>query len=244
MGLLVEGPHQATVDAIVLDVEGTKVEALHARPDGGALGGVVLMVDVHGLRPLFEEVCRRLATHGLAVCAPEPFARVDPGERSRLDPAGRMSLVSEFADDIVLGDLAEAADHLAASDDVGSVTALGFCMGGYYALKAAATGRFERAVIFYGMVRTPPMWEGPGHASPLLTAGAACPTLAIFGDADPWTPPDDLDALRQAWSGQRDHKVVVYRGADHGFVHDPDRPAHLPDAAADAWHRALAFLLE
>jgi carboxymethylenebutenolidase len=38
--------------------------------------------------------------------------------------------------------------------------------------------------------------------------------------------------------------VVVYRGADHAFVHDPDRPGHRPDDAADAWHRTLAFLLD
>jgi carboxymethylenebutenolidase len=37
--------------------------------------------------------------------------------------------------------------------------------------------------------------------------------------------------------------VVVYPGAEHGFVHDPERAAHRPDDAADAWRRALAFLL-
>ena len=37
-------------------------------------------------------------------------------------------------------------------------------------------------------------------------------------------------------------EVVRYEGADHGFVHDPSRPAHRPDDAADAWSRALAFL--
>ena len=37
---------------------------------------LVLHPDVMGLRPLFEDLCRRLATHGLAVCAPEPFARL------------------------------------------------------------------------------------------------------------------------------------------------------------------------
>jgi carboxymethylenebutenolidase len=36
--------------------------------------------------------------------------------------------------------------------------------------------------------------------------------------------------------------VLRYEGAEHGFVHDPGRPTHRPDDAADAWDKALAFL--
>jgi carboxymethylenebutenolidase len=36
--------------------------------------------------------------------------------------------------------------------------------------------------------------------------------------------------------------VVVYDDAEHGFVHAPERDAHRPDDAADAWRRVLAFL--
>ena len=36
--------------------------------------------------------------------------------------------------------------------------------------------------------------------------------------------------------------VVRYEGADHGFVHDPSRPTHRPDDAADAWRRVIGFL--
>jgi carboxymethylenebutenolidase len=50
-------------------------------------------------------------------------------------------------------------------------------------------------------------------------------------------PPADADALEAAKV-----EVVRYEGADHGFVHDPTRPAHRPDDAADAWRRVLAFL--
>jgi carboxymethylenebutenolidase len=94
------------------------------------------------------------------------------------------------------------------------------------------------------MVRTPPQWAGGGQHDALSSVAAACPTLAIFGDADPWVPEADVEALRHAWVAKPDHKVVVYRGAAHGFVHDPDRPEHRPQDADDAWHRALAFLLE
>jgi carboxymethylenebutenolidase len=240
--VLEEGPQKATVDHIVLDVEGTSVPAYHARPDGEALGGVVLVADVHGLRPLMEDLARRLATHGLAVCAPETFARLIPPGGS-LSSEERMARAGELHDDVVMEDLAEAADHLAAADHVGTVSVVGFCLGGSYALKAAASGRFERAVAFYGLVRTLPAWAGGGQRDALDVAAGACPTLAIFGEADPYTPAADIDALRRAWGGKADHKVVVYRGADHAFAHDPDRAEHRPDDAADAWHRCLAFLL-
>jgi carboxymethylenebutenolidase len=35
---------------------------------------------------------------------------------------------------------------------------------------------------------------------------------------------------------------VEYPDAEHGFVHDPARPAHRPADAADAWRRAIAVL--
>ena len=241
--MLEEGPQKATVDHITLDVEGTAVPAYHARPDGEALGGVVLSPDLAGLRPLIEDHCRRLATHGLAVCAPETFARLIPAGGS-LDLEGRRAVAGQLHDDVILEDLAEAADHLAAVDDVGGVSVLGFCMGGSSALKAAATGRFERAVAFYGMVRTPPDWAGGGLRDALGVVVDACPTLAMFGEVDPLIPPADVEALRTIWAGRPQHKVVVYPGADHAFAHDPDRPVHRPDDAADAWHRCLAFLLD
>src|SRR5581483_596957 len=241
--MLEEGPQKATVDHITLDVEGTAVPAYHARPEGEALGGVVLSPDISGLRPLMEDICRRLATHGLAVCAPETYARLIPPGGS-LDIEARRARAGELHDDVILEDLAEAADHLVAADGVGTVSVMGFCMGGSYALKAAATGRFERAVAFYGMVRTPAAWAGGGLRDALDVVADACPTLAMFGELDALIPPEDVEALRAAWAGRADHKVVVYPQADHAFAHDPDRPVHRPDDAADAWRRCLAFLLD
>ena len=222
--------------------DGEPVPALHARPEGMPRGGVVLHPDIGGLRGLFEDLVRRLATHGAAVCAPEPFARALASGVDLSDAAHRMAYVARLEDELQLGDLAAAADYLVVNDDVRDVAILGFCMGGMYALKAAATGRFDRAVSFYGMVTVPEGWHSTSVAEPLATADRMCPTLAIFGDADPYTPMADIDALRTAWSGRTDCEIVVYTGAEHGFVHDPDRPAHRADDAADAWTRVLEFL--
>ena len=243
MAELEVGLHDVDVEHItVKGVDGVAVDAVHARPDGMPIAGIVLHPDVMGLRPLFDDLCRRLATHGYAVCAPEPFARAPESVRAATEPGERMGYVRQLDDEIQLGDLEAAADYLVVHDDVREVAVVGFCMGGMQALKAAASGRFDKAVSFYGMVRVPADWVGPATRQPLDTAAQVCPTLAFFGGRDTMTPEADIAALRAAWADRTDCEIVVYPDAEHGFVHAPERPAHRPDDAADAWRRALAFL--
>jgi carboxymethylenebutenolidase len=199
-----------------------------ARPEGPPVRGVVVAPDVMGLRPLFDGLCARLAAeHRWAVCAPEPF----PG-REHLPREERA--VGSNPDERTVGDLVAAADQLG----VEPVAVMGFCQGGMWAFKAAATGRFDKAVAFYGLVKVPD--PGPGHAQPLehLARPGAAPVLAIAGGRDTFVPVEDLAGLRALPNVE----VVFYPDAEHGFVHDPDRPAHLPEQAADAWRRVVAFL--
>jgi carboxymethylenebutenolidase len=185
-----------------------------------------------GLRPLFDDMCARLAAdHGWTVCAPEPFPR-----RESMTIEERMAAMAGLDDGRQLGALVEAAD----ATECERVAVIGFCMGGMYTLKAAGTGRFNRAVAFYGMIRVPDAWRGPGHGEPLdaLRSPGACPVLAIIGGRDVWTPPDDVAALEAV----ENVTVVRYPDAEHGFVHDAARPAHRAGDAADAWRRAVEFL--
>jgi carboxymethylenebutenolidase len=243
MAALKEGPvYDVTVERRTLVVDGDDVPAVHARPDGLPRAGVVLHPAIQGLIPLFEDMARRLATHGLAVCAVEPFARCAPEAVDTVE--ARMAHVRELDDDVQVGDLEAAANLLVVEDDVTHLSILGFCMGGYYTFKAAAGDRFDQAVAFYGMLRTPDHWQGPGHRrAPLDVAADVCPTLAVFGSVDPWTPAADVEALRATWAARPDCEIVVVEGADHGFVHDPERPVHRPDDAASLWQRALARML-
>ncbi len=197
----------------------------------GATRGLVVLPDIMGLRPLFDDHVARLATEqGWTVCAPEPW----PG-RQQLALEERLTSVASLVDADVLGDAVAAADATGCA----TVGVLGFCMGGMFALKSAGTGRFHRAVSFYGMIHVPDQWSSHTQADPLASATApgACPVLALVGGADQWTPPADVDELEEAGV-----QVVRYPGREHGFVHDPERPAHDPSDAADAWARALAFL--
>lgn len=202
-----------------------------AQPSGTPTRGLVVVPDIAGLRPLFDDHCCRLADeNGWVVCAPEPF----PGNEN-LELPERMDGLGSMDDEEKLRDILESAD----ATRMETVSVIGFCMGGMYTLKAASTGRFHRAVSFYGMIRVPEIWEGPGQGQPLdyLARGSSCPILAIIGTEDPWTPAPDVDALEAAGAD-----VVRYQGAEHGFVHDPDRPAYRPADAADAWRRAIEFL--
>jgi carboxymethylenebutenolidase len=203
-----------------------------ARPDGDVEPriGLVLFPDIMGLRPLFDEMCARLAAeHGWVVCAPEPF----PG-REDLDIPGRMAAMPAMSDERLRADALAAAD----ATGVDRVVAAGFCMGGMLTFKAAGSGRFARAAGFYGMIRLPSDWEG-SLAQPIdaLASPERCPTMAIVGSVDPYTP--DADVADAEALGV---EVVRYEGADHGFVHDPSRPAHRADDAADAWRRVIDFL--
>jgi carboxymethylenebutenolidase len=242
MAELTEGPKQASVARVVVTgQDGTVVPAIHALPDGGASAGVVMHPDIMGIRPLFDDLARRLATHGYAVACPEPFVRAPADVRDPDDPSARMAYVSRLDDARQVGDLVAAAAWLAEYDGVDRVHVMGFCMGGMQTLKAAATGRFARAVAFYGMIRLPEDWRGPRLHEPLDTIADVCPTLAIFGDSDSFTPDPDIDALRTAWRDRDDCEIVVYADAEHGFVHAPERPTHRADDAADAWRRTLAW---
>src|SRR5687767_6099138 len=84
------------------------IEAELAMPDGEPTRGLVLAPDIMGLRPLFDDLCARLASeNGWAVLAPEPF----PGRES-MTLEERMGAVGGLRDDEQVGALTEAADHL------------------------------------------------------------------------------------------------------------------------------------
>lgn len=209
---------------------GTAAELVHP-PSGTAGRGLVVVPDVMGMRPLFDDLVARLASENdWSVCTFELY----PG-REHLAVGDRLEAASTLADGEVLGD-AVAAARLTGAATVGII---GFCMGGMYTLKAVATGRFDRHCSFYGMIRVPDSWRGPGQSEPLdaLAAGNASSVLAVMGEEDQWTPPEDVKALADTGA-----TVVRYEGADHGFVHDPSRAVHRVGDAADAWERVISWL--
>ncbi len=205
---------------------GTEIEV--AMPDVPTRG-VVLVPDIMGMRPLFDEHVARLANeYNWAVAAIEPY----PG-REDLPLDQRLSGTIDV--DRTLNDALAAADYLGQE----RTAVLGFCQGGMTAFRAAGTGRFDMAVAFYGMIRPPEQWSAPGN-DPLdaLKKVGAARTLAIVAGKDRWAPPVEVDELREFPNVE----IILYPEADHGFVHDATRDTHRADDAADAWRRVAEFL--
>ena len=207
-------------------------EAEFAECTGDPSMGLVITPDIFGLRPLFDDMVGRLSSvWSMNVCAVEPFPGLDLGD----DVEPRFAAVPNLDDENHLRDLLEAAD----ATECDRVGLIGFCMGGMYCFKAARSDRFAKIASFYGMIRLPEAWKGPAQSEPLdhLAAGHADRVLAIIGERDTYTPPDDVAALEAAGVN-----VARYPDAEHGFAHAPERPAHRPADAADAFQRAHTWL--
>ncbi len=213
--------------------------------------GVVVIHDVWGLGDHYRDLARRLAGDGFAALAVNLYRRTP--EPKITDPG---AWIRALSDPQVIADVQCAVDFLAAHPAVAGrrIGVVGFCMGGTYAIHAAAGCRgVSAAVPFYGMLShergllAPPSGEHLDPArkprSPLEAARAVrCPLLGCFGADDPYIPAEDVarfDAELDA-SGQA-HEVIVYPGAGHAFMNDTRVEMVRPDAARDAWSRMLAW---
>jgi carboxymethylenebutenolidase len=209
---------------------GTPAEIVHPQT-GRPKAGIVLVPDIMGLRPLFEDHCARLSKDWkVSVCAPELFPG---GEKWSQDQ--RMKRAKSLNDEDKIADILAAAQRTGCDN----VHIIGFCMGGMYALKSAVEDRFTKCVSFYGMIRVPKQWKSKNQKDPidLLADRGAAHVMAIVGTEDTYVPEQDYNDLEKLGA-----TVVVYKRAEHGFVHDPERPAHRDKDAADAWKRAKKFL--
>jgi carboxymethylenebutenolidase len=237
-----------------MDLESSEVEFsrdgdglrghLAAPREGGAHPGLLMIPDVHGLSPFYREMAARLAAQGFAVLAIDLYAR--EGAPKLADAAEAMRFIAGLPDARVLGDLAAAAEFLGAHPGVAGkpVGITGFCMGGQYALLAACSDPTLRACVsFYGMVRYPERNERKPRSPLDAAADLGCPYLGIFGADDGLIPAPDVEELRQRLraAGKRS-EIVVYPGCGHAFLNSMRPDAYRPEAAADAFGRAVEFL--
>lgn len=204
-------------------------EAYLARPRGdGPFPSIVIVHEIYGLNENMRDVARRFATAGYAALAVDLFAG-----RNRAVCMMRLmgQMLSGSVNNSSVEELKAGLTWLSGRPEVDGrrVGAVGFCMGGSFAIAwACVDQRLQVIAPFYA--RNP---------RPLEAVSRLCPVVGSYPDKDFTTGPSRaLDAALTA--ANVPHDIKIYPNTKHSFFNDRGA-AYDPAASADAWERILAF---
>ena len=221
--------------------DGTQVAAYAARAERPGGPGMVILPDVRGLHPFFEELALRFAEAGVHAVAIDYFARTTE-TRDRADGFDYQRHVAQMRPDTINADIAAAVAYLRSGEGGAAkrIYTVGFCVGGRISFVQAASGQGLAGVIgFYG-------WPTGEHRTGLpaptdLVDRMDCPLLALWGGADQGIGPEVVAEFERALeSAGAEHRSITYPGAPHSFF---DRKAtDYASASDDAWRQMLDFV--
>lgn len=225
----------------VLEAEdGTELAAFAARaakPSGSAM---LVLPDVRGLHPYYEELALRFAEAGIDALALDYFGRT-AGTADRPAAFEFMPHVGQTTWAGLRTDATAGIRWLREETGASSVFCVGFCFGGRLSFLLATVPELDLAGVigFYGVPTGRGRNDMPAPVS--VAAGFRAPVLGLFGGADDAIPPEATQEFDRALSQAGvDHEFRTYPGAPHSFF---DRKAEqFADASADAWQEVLRFV--
>jgi len=204
---------------------------LYAPEGKGPFPGIVVIHEWWGLNDWVKEQGSKLADQGYVALAVDLYR-------------GKVATTPDEAHEIMRGvpedraqrDLHAAVEFLKAQSNVNRdrMGAIGWCMGGGYALDVALLEPSLRAdVINYGHLATDPGSIEKIHAA----------VLGIFGGQDKGIAVEDVKKFEQALKQQGNKvEIVIYPDAGHAFENPNNKTGYRAEDAADAWKRTVNFL--
>jgi carboxymethylenebutenolidase len=196
----------------------------------GKRPGVVAIHEWWGLNEWARESAKSIAERGYVTLAIDLYRghvadnADDAHELMRGVPADRARR-----------DLQTAVEYLRSLTSVEreKVGAIGWCMGGGYALETAlSVPDLAACVICYGHLVT--------EDETIAQIGA--PVLGIFGADDKGIPAESVRQFeKQAKALGKDVTMHVYEGAGHAFMNVNNNRGYAADATRDAWGKIFAF---
>lgn len=217
----------AEYTVMVRTADGSMDSHLYTPSDIGSWPLVVVYMDAFGIRPDLARMAQRLASDGYAVVIPNlyyrhgPFPPFDPqavaaggAERDRF-----RSMIASLSDTTVMADTTALLEGLASHPAVrpGPMAAVGYCMGGGFALSAAGTfpTRVVAAASFHGGSLATAKPDSPHLLAPRMQARIYVGVAGI----DPTFDDEQRQRLQRALddAGVR-YVLEIYDGAKHGFA--------------------------
>jgi len=215
----------------------------------GPWPAVVMYMDAFGIRPQLGEMAQRLASNGYVVALPNlyhrtPFSPFDPQQVAVEGPerARFKGMVASINGPMVMRDTAAVLAHLDTRPAVkrSPTGALGYCMGGGYALAAAGTfpDRVAVAASFHGGALATDKPDSPHLLASQMRARVYVGAAGI----DPTFPDEQRRRLETALTEAGvSHTIETYENAKHGFA----VTGHLvydKEASERHWDRLLQLL--
>lgn len=209
-----------------------RMESFFIKPEGpGTFPGLLVIHEIMGLNDNIRDIARRFAEQGYAALAVDLFSN-----RNRA-----VCMLQVFHGMLVrplhnpmLADLSSSIHFLQNQPgvDPGRIGAVGFCMGGGYALQLAVTEKgMKAASAFYGAV-----------PKPLEAFAQSCPIVGSYPEKDfSAAGARELDAVLDQQNIP--HNIKFYENTQHSFFNRQRTPFEV-EASKDAWQRMLSFFRE
>ena len=224
--------------------DGNRFAAYRARPSGAGRAAVVILPDVRGLHPYYEELALRFAERGIDALAIDWFGRTAGAAWRGADfeymPHVTRTTWAGITADIEAAVTALRGDPGADDERPLPMFTIGFCMGGRMSFLAATLDLGLAGVIgLYGTLTGP--WRNDAPAPLDHVSSFEVPVLGLFGGADEAITADAVAEFDAALGAAGvDHRIVTYPGAPHSFF---DRKADAFAAESEAaWAEVMEFI--
>ncbi len=228
---------------VLTAADGNRLAAFEARASEPGGAAVLILPDVRGLHPYYEELALRFAEHGVDALAIDYFGRTAGTETSRGDDFDHVPHVQQTNSQGIGADIQAGVAELRSAERDRPVRALftiGFCFGGRLAFMTAAMALdLAGAIGFYGRPTARSADDAP---VPIDVVGAMRGSvLGLFGGADPGIPADAIESFDAALTAAGiDHRLVTYPGAPHSFF--DRKAADYAEASGAAWDETMRFI--
>jgi len=208
------------------------MESFFVKPDGnGPFPGIIVIHEIFGLNDHIRDVANQFAGEGYAALAVDLFSN-----RNRMVCMLQImhGMMIRPLNNSMLDDLKSSVVFLQKQTNVDPdrIGAVGFCLGGTYALQLAITDKgMKAASIFYG-----------ANPKPLESVAEACPIVGSYPDKD-FTTKAARELETSLTNYNVPHDIKIYDDTKHSFFSQNRTPIE-QDASQDAWRRMLSFFNE
>ena len=208
------------------------VQAIQYTPAGkGPFPALIVIHEWWGLNGWVKDQASKLADQGYVALAIDLYRG-----KVATTPDEAHQIMRGVPEDRAKRDLHAAFDYLASQSNVKKdrIGAIGWCMGGGYALDVALQEPTLAAdVINYGHLATDP------DAIKKINA----PILGLFGAQDKGIPPEDVRKFGETLDKMgKKIDIKIYDDAGHAFENPDNKAGYREADAADAWRRTTDFL--